>query len=202
MSELGKQKNGAEGEVDARERAATAALGACRTKGRGWTRIRRVRDRSQRNAYARGAKELWRNLGEVAVEGAWVEVYAPYLRALPAPLRHAAVGPGARGRDGGPAPAARLQPAAYSFGNCATFKGALKKVRQFKVGGEPRRERRLLRRQDLQHLVRYVSDRQRAAARAHWGSRDDAALEAARTQLKALGGDEGYANYFAFAFRG
>jgi hypothetical protein len=40
------------------------------------------------------------------------------------------------------------------------------------------------------------------AARSHWGSRDDNALEAARDQLKALGGDEGYANYFAFAFRG
>jgi hypothetical protein len=47
-----------------------------------------------------------------------------------------------------------------------------------------------------------VASRQRAAARAHWGSRYDAALEAARNQLKALGGDEGYANFFAFAFKG
>ena len=46
-----------------------------------------------------------------------------------------------------------------------------------------------------------MANRQRAAARAHWGSRHDAALEAARDQLKALGGDEGHANYFAFAFR-
>ena len=39
--------------------------------------------------------------------------------------------------------------------------------------------------------------------RAHWGSRYDAALHAARNQLKALGGDEGYAtNYFGFAFKG
>ena len=40
MGELGKQKHGAEGELNARQRAATAALGACRSKGSGWTRIR------------------------------------------------------------------------------------------------------------------------------------------------------------------
>ncbi len=51
-------------------------------------------------------------------------------------------------------------------------------------------------------FVRYVAGRKRAAARAHWGSRYENALDAARIQLKALGGDEGYANYFAFAFRG
>jgi hypothetical protein len=51
-------------------------------------------------------------------------------------------------------------------------------------------------------LVRYVSKRQAAAARAHWGSRDQSALDAARDRLKALGGEEGYANYFAFAFKG
>ena len=50
--------------------------------------------------------------------------------------------------------------------------------------------------------MRYVSRRQAKAARAHWGSRYQAALDAARDQLKALGGDEGYANYFAFAFKG
>jgi hypothetical protein len=52
------------------------------------------------------------------------------------------------------------------------------------------------------HFVRYVSTRQRAAARSHWGSRYDNALEAASAQLKALGGNEGLANYFRFAFRG
>ena len=52
------------------------------------------------------------------------------------------------------------------------------------------------------HFVRYVSNRQRAAARAHWGARYNSALEAASAQLKALGGNEGLANYFRFALRG
>jgi hypothetical protein len=32
----------------------------------------------------------------------------------------------------------------------------------------------------------------------HWGAGYDAALRSARTQLVALGGDEGYATFFAF----
>ena len=110
VGELAKQKSGAEGQVNARERAAKSALGACRTKGPGWTRIRRVRDRAQRNAYARGAKTLWSNLSKVAAEGAWVEVYTPYferfLRRFDTPLSDPVLQAG----DRRPAPAARLQP--------------------------------------------------------------------------------------------
>ena len=47
-------------------------------------------------------------------------------------------------------------------------------------------------------MVRFVDAKKRKAARAHWGSRYSSALEAARRQLVALGGDEGYATYFAF----
>jgi hypothetical protein len=76
--ELAKQKSGAAGQVSVRRRAAQVALGACRTKGTGWTRIRKVRDRAQRDAYARGARALWNGLNGVAAEGAWVEVYTPF----------------------------------------------------------------------------------------------------------------------------
>jgi hypothetical protein len=92
--------------------------------------------------------------------------------------------------------------AAYSFGSCATFNTLMKKVREFRVGGEHGVAGDYYAGKIYNDFVRYVANRQRAAARAHWGSRYDNALEAAREQLKALGGDEGYANYFAFAFRG
>jgi hypothetical protein len=78
ITELSKQKRAADGQVSARKRAAGNALAACKTRGTGWKRIRGVRDRAQRNAYARGAKALWADLHEVAEEGAWVEVYTPY----------------------------------------------------------------------------------------------------------------------------
>jgi hypothetical protein len=92
--------------------------------------------------------------------------------------------------------------AAYSFGTCATFNTMLRKVREFKIGGKHGVSGDYWAGKIHNGFLRYVATRQRAAARAHWGSRYDNALEAARTQLKLLGGDEGYANYFAFAFRG
>jgi hypothetical protein len=202
MGELGKQKNGAQGELNARERAATTALAACRSKGSGWKRIRGVRDRAQRNAYARGARALWQNLNTVAVEGAWVEVYGPFfarfLSRFEAPLGDPIL------QTGIDAQRQRLvyNRAAYSFGTCATFNAALKKVREFKIGGEHGVSGDYYAGKIYNDFVRYVSNRQRAAARSHWGSRYDSALEAASAQLKALGGNEGFANYFRFAFRG
>jgi hypothetical protein len=200
--ELAKLKRGSEGQVSAHERSAVAALGACRSKGPGWARIRKVRDPSQRNAYARAAKQLWAGLRKTAVEGAWVEVYTPhferFLRRFEAPLSEPVL------QAGIDAQRERLafDQAAYSFGTCATFNKLMKKVREFKIGGSHGVEGDYYAGKIYNDFVRYVSSRQRAAARAHWGSRDDAALEAARNQLKALGGDEGYANYFAFAFKG
>ena len=200
--ELAKLKHGAEGQVRAHERAAEAALGACRSKGRGWARIRAVRDPSQRNAYARGARALWEGLRETAVEGAWVGVYTPYLerflRRFESPLSDPVL------QGGIDAQRARLafDQSAYSFGTCATFNKLMKKVREFKIGGSHGVEGDYYAGKIYNDFIRYVSNRQRAAARAHWGSREDAALEAARNQLKAVGGDEGYANYFAFAFKG
>ena len=202
MGELGKQKHGAEGELKARQRAATAALGACRSKGSGWTRIRGVRDRAQRNAYARGAKTLWNNLNTVATEGAWVDLYGPFferfLHRFDTPLSDPVLQAGVEAQR------QRLvfNRAAYLFGTCASFNTALKKVREFKIGGEHGVSGDYYAGKIYNTFVRYVSTRQRAAARSHWGSRYDTALDAASAQLKALGGNEGLANYFRFAFRG
>jgi hypothetical protein len=75
-------------------------------------------------------------------------------------------------------------------------------VREFKVGGSHGVAGDYYAGKIYNGFVRYVASRQRSAARAHWGTRYDDALDAARDRLKELGGDEGYANYFAFAFRG
>jgi hypothetical protein len=200
--ELAKLKSGAAGQVSAHRRGAQAALGACRTKGTGWTRIRRVRDRAQRDAYARGARALWNGLNDVAAEGAWVEVYTPYfegfLKRFDTPLSDPVLQAGVEAQR------KRLayNRAAYSFGTCATFNTQLKKVREFKIGGSHGVSGDYYAGKIYNDFLRFVSNRQRAAARAHWGSREDSAVAAAREQLKALGGDQGYANYFAFAFKG
>lgn len=197
--ELSKAKREAAGRVAAEKRAAERALAACRSSGSGWTRIRKVRDRSQRNAYARGARMLWKDLQAVALEGAALEVYTPaferFLRRLEAPFADAVL------QAGADAHRKRLEYSrhAYTFGTCATFNRLLRKVRQFKVGGSHGVAGDYYAGRIYNTFVRYVRNRQRAAARRHWGSRYDAALRAAREQLKALGGDEGYATYFAFA---
>jgi hypothetical protein len=200
--ELAKLKRGAEGQVAAHRRAAETALGACRSSGPGWKRIRAVRDRAQRNAYARGARRLWAALDEVAAEGAWVAAYIPhferFLRHFDTPLSDPIL------QAGVDAQRKRLayDRAAYSFGTCATFNTLMKKVREFKIGGSHGVSGDYYAGKIYNDFLRYVPKRQQAAARAHWGSRYDSALDAARNQLKALGGDEGYANYFAFAFKG
>jgi hypothetical protein len=202
MMELSKQKRAADGQVSARKRAAGSALAPCRTKGKGWMRIRGVRDRAQRNAYARGAKALWADLHEVAEEGAWVEVYTPFfvrfLHRFDTPLSDPVLQAGIEAQR------KRLayDQAAYSFGTCATFNTLLKKVREFKIGGSHGVAGDYYAGRIYNIFVGYVANRQRAAARAHWGSRYENALDAASAQLKALGGNEGIANYFAFAFRG
>jgi hypothetical protein len=200
--ELANAKRGAAGQVGAHRRKAQSALAACRSKGKGWARIHGVRDRAQRGAYTRGAKALWSALEKVAVEGAWVEVYTPhferFLRHFATPLSDPVL------QAGIDAQRKRLayDQAAYSFGTCATFNQQLKKVREFKVGGSHGVEGDYYAGRIYNGFVRYVSTRQRKAASAHWSSRDQAVLDAARAQLTALGGDQGYASYFAFAFKG
>jgi hypothetical protein len=200
--ELSKQKRAGDGDVSARRRAAVNALSACRTKGPGWTRIRRVRDRAQRNAYTRGAKALWADLNEVAEEGAWVQVYTPFferfLHRFDTPLSDPVLQAGVQAQR------KRLayQQAANSFGTCTTFNTQLRKVREFKIGGSHGVSGDYYAGRIYNTFVGYVANRQRSAARAHWGSRYEDALDAASAQLKALGGNEGYANYFPFAFRG
>ena len=200
--ELAELKRGSDSQVAAHRRAAERALARCRSKGPGWARIRAVRDRSQRDAYARGAKALWKELHEVALEGAWAVVYAPhferFLNRFDSPLGDAVLQAGIDAQRKRQA----FNRAAYSFGTCRTFNTLMKKVREFKIGGRHGVAGDYYAGKVYNGFVRYVANRQRSVSRAHWGSRYDAALTAARDQLKLLGGDEGYANYFAFAFRG
>ena len=140
-------------------------------RGPGWARIRRRARRAQRNAYARGAKTLWTNLKKIAVEGAWVEVYTPhferFLRHFDTPLTDPVL------QAGIDAQRHRLayDQAAYSFGTCATFNKVMRKVREFKIGGSHGVSGDYYAGKIYNDFVRYVSNRQAAAARAHWGSR-------------------------------
>jgi hypothetical protein len=194
VTELAAAKRSAAGQVAANQRAAAKALGACKTGGPGWKRIRAVRVPAQRSLYTRGARTLWKELGEVVVERAALDAYrrpferfvSRFERPLDDPLLQA-------GADAWRKRLA-LYEAMTGFGTCATFERLLAPVRQF---AENVRADYLA--GDLYNrMVRFVADSRRKAAARHWGSRYDAALRAARERLVALGGNEGLATFFAF----
>jgi hypothetical protein len=191
---LADAKRAAAGEVAAGKRAATRALRGCESEGPGWKRIGAVRVAAQRSLYRRGAKTLWRELNEVAEERAAFEAYRrPFEhfvdrldQPLADPLLQAGVG----------AWRARIAyyEAATGFATCKTFERLLKPVRQFEANVRAD----YLAGDIYNRMVRFVSDTRRRAAARHWSGRREAALRSARTQLVMLGGDEGYATFFAF----
>lgn len=80
------------------------------------------------------------------------------------------------------------------FGTCQTFNRLAGRARQF-----PQTVRSdYLIGAVYNGMVRFVDIKKRRAASAHWGSRYASALEEARAQLVTLGGNEGYATFFAF----
>jgi hypothetical protein len=194
VTELATAKRAAAGEVAAGERAGAKALRKCKRGGPGWKRIRAVRVPAQRSLYRRGAGTLWKELNEVAVERAALDAYRRaferfvdrFERPLADPVLQAGVEAWRK--------RIAYYEAATGFGNCRAFERLLKPVRQF----EENVRADYLAGDVYNKMVRFVSDSRRKAAARHWGSRQDAALRAARTQLVALGGDEGYATFFAF----
>jgi hypothetical protein len=194
VTELAAAKRAAAGQVASGERAAAKALRRCKNAGPGWKRIRAVRVPAQRGLYTRGARMVWRELNEVAVERAALEAYRkPFERFVgrfDRPLADPALEAGV---DAWRKRIAYYE-AATGFGTCRAFERVLKPVRQF-----PENVRADYLAGDIYNkMVRFVSTSRRKAASRHWGSRYDASLRTARAQLVALGGDEGYATFFAF----
>lgn len=199
LTDLSRSKSGASAQIASQRRAAERALQACRRGGKGWKRIRKVRDRAQRNAYSRGAKQLWADLREVAIEGAALQVYTPFFERYFARLEQPLADPVLQAGVDAHRKRFAYNRAAFLFGTCRSFESQLKKVREFKIGGSHGVSGDYQAGRIHNQFVGYVASRQRAAARKHWSSRYDAAIDAAGLRLKELGGNEGRANYFVFA---
>ena len=191
---LANAKRAAAGDVAERERAGLKALEACKSRGKGWKRIRAVKVRVQRGLYTRGGRELWKGLAEVAAERAALDAYRPgferFLSRFDTPLADPVLQAGVEAWRSRIA----YYEAATGFATCKHFEKLLKRVRQF----EENVRADYLAGDIYNKMVRFVADGRRKAATRHWPSRHDAALKAARTQLVALGGNDGYATFFAF----
>jgi hypothetical protein len=77
VTELATAKRAAADEVKANTVAAAKALANCESAGPGWNAIREVKIPAQRSLYRRGARTLWKALGEVAAERAAFDAYRP-----------------------------------------------------------------------------------------------------------------------------
>jgi hypothetical protein len=200
VRDLSDAKRAAKGEVPRRERRAVRALAKCRINGPGWERIRAVNDPSQRNAYARGARILWRNLNDVARTGAALETYRPaferflarFERPMTDPVLQAGID-ALRGRI------AYLE-GAYGFGTCRRFERLLRRVREYRVGGDAGVGGDYRAGRIFNTFKEHVSAEQRRADRRHGGSTYARRLDAAEARLVELGGDPGYAAYFSGAW--
>lgn len=192
--QLADAKRAASDEVARGKRAGARALRRCKDRGPGWDRIRAVRVPAQRTLYRRGAKRLWRDLNEVSGETAALDAYRKpferFVKRLDGRLADLLL------QAGVDAWRRRIAyyDAATGFGTCRTFERLLRRVRQF----EPNVQADYLAGDIYNRMVRFASKRRRRAAARHWGARYDAALQGARAQLVALGGDAGYATFFAF----
>jgi len=194
VTELAPAKRGAADEVAQNKRAAAKALAKCEEDGPGWEAIRAVKIPAQRALYRRGARTLWKALGEVAAERAALDAYRAaferFVGRFDIPLGDPILQAGVD--------AWRKRLALYEaytpIGTCRQFNKLAGRARQF----PPNVEADYKSGDIYNRMVRYVEDAKRAAARRHWGSRYDAALRAARDRLIELGGNEGYATFFAF----
>jgi hypothetical protein len=194
VTQLATAKRAAAGQVADNERANARALLKCKSGGRGWKRIRAVKVPAQRGLYARGARQLWKDLNEVAVERAALDAYRNAFERFLGRFDRALSDPVLQGGIEAWRKRVALYEASTGFATCKTFAKLLKPVRQF----EENVRADYLAGDIYNKMVRFVSDSRRRAAARHWGSRWDAALDAARAQLVTLGGDAGYASYFSW----
>src|SRR3954468_9849816 len=193
--ELDRAKRSLAGDVTQRQAALARSLRSCKSKGKGWKRLRRVHNSSQVRTYRRAARMLWSGLNRVAFDRGAFEVdrsiFQRFLSRFEPPLGDPVLEAGVD--------AHRHRLAYYedatSFATCKTFNKLMHSVRPFRGDAEGD-----ARAGDVfTKLSTYVPAREAAAARKNWGSRYERALQAARQHLKDLGGNAGYADYFAFA---
>ena len=150
---------------------------------------------AQRSLYRRGARTLWKALGEVAVERAAFDAYRPGVRALPGPLRHPAR------RLGRSRPA--WTPGASAWSSTRPTRRSARAASSTGWPSAPGSSRRTWRRTTSRatSTTAWCASSSRPSARPPGATGARATprrCEAARDRLIELGANDGYATFFAF----
>lgn len=167
------------------------ALAPCKSKGKGWKRIRAVSNKSQRSTYTRGARMLWRELSKLAEERARYSVFRPAMRRYVKRLE------GEGTSDSTVQAGVAAQPRRLSAQDdlvgvvsCKTFEKRLRRVRR--VGGNPA-EMDVAIGSIYNAMAQYVPGRRVVGARKF-----ERPLAAAARRLEALGSEAGDVSGFLF----
>lgn len=174
---------------------ARATMAPCRSRGRGWRRIRGVRNRSQRSAYARAARVLWRDLEELAQERAARAAFTPAIARYLTRLEGLRLADPALARG---VAAQRVRLAAsdrlLALASCRTFEARLRRVRGFRTSGGGTAEADAMAGAVVDSIARYVANRRTAAENRYMGD-----LEAAGRRLTELGAIRSDVDGFVYA---
>jgi len=174
---------------------ASKSMAKCRTKGKGWKRIRKLKDSSQRRLYRGGARILWKELNELAQQGARLRPlrsamgrYVNRLEAAGIVDPTLAAGVAAQRRR------LVIQDTLVALGTCKTFESRLKRVRAIRRKGRAQAQFDGLAGAVYGHMARYIVKKRNAAE-----NQFSAQLGSAYDRLIALGVNDGEANGFLYA---
>ena len=174
---------------------ANKAMRKCRSKGKGWKRIRKLKDPALRRLYTGGARILWNHLSELAQEGARLRPlraamgrYVNRLEAAGIADPTLAAGVAAQRRR------LAIQDSLVPLGTCKVFESRLKKVRAIRRKGRAQAHFDSLAGAVYSSMARYI-EKKRNAAEAQFFTQ----LESSYDRLIALGETDGEANGFLYA---
>jgi hypothetical protein len=195
VDELWRAKGAAKPAQAALQARARKSLAKCRSKGRGWKRIRGVKDPAQRRLYTSGARILWNALSDLALERATLTplrgAMGRYVNRLEAagiadPVLKAGVAAQRR--------RLAIQDTLVPLGTCKTFEARVRKVHAVRRKGLAQAQFDSRAGAVYAAMARYIQKKQNAAERQFAGP-----LESSYDRLKALGATEGEANGFLYA---
>jgi hypothetical protein len=195
VDELWRAKGAAKPAQAALQARARKSMAKCRSKGRGWKRIRGVRDAAQRRLYAGGARILWNALSKLAFERSTLTplrgAMGRYVNQLEAagiadPVLKAGVAAQRR--------RLAIQDGLVPLGTCKTFEARLRKVHAVRRKGMAQAQFDSRAGAVYSAMARYIEKKRNSAERQFAGP-----LEASHDRLRDLGATEGESNGFLYA---
>ena len=170
-------------------------MAKCKRRGKGWTRIRKLREPAQRRLLRGGARILWKDLYDLAQQRARLLPLRGAMTSYVNRIERAGIsdpvllaGVAAQRRRLG------IQEGLVALGSCKVFESRLRKIRAVRRKGLEQAHFDAEAGAAYSAIARYIEKKRIAAENSYFNQ-----LEAAYDRLIALGAKEGDANGFLYA---